>query len=177
MSDGLDLGGEGGRSFQFRNPGDEVTGVIITIDRNLKQTDLTTGAVKTFDNGEPMLMHRVTLQTELRNGIGLKDFDPALQDDDGVRSVYLKGSRKPETKTTTSAVLGAAQVATRAGTILPGGRLSLRFDAEEGPVGKRRKLYSATYAPPPAGYTPPVPAADQGSPWAGAASPTAAPPF
>jgi hypothetical protein len=127
-----------------------------------------------------MLMHRVILQTELRNGVGLKDFDPALQDDDGVRAIYLKGSRKPESKTTTAAVLGAAQVATRAGTILPGGELTLRFDAEEGPVGKRRKLYSAKYAPPPANYTPPAAPAgrSQGDPWAaGAASPTAAPPF
>jgi len=175
MSEGLDLGGEGGRSFQFRNPGDEVTGVIISFEKNLKQTDLTTGQVKTFDNGDAMIMHRVTLQTTLRSGEGLKDFDPALQDDDGIRCVYLKGSRKPESKTTTAAALAAAQIATRAGTIDPGGTLTLRFDAEEGPVGRRRKLYSAKYVAPPANYTPP--AAAQGSPWDASATPTAAPPF
>lgn len=176
---GIDLGGEGGRSFQFRNPGDEVTGDIISIDPELDQTDLTTGQVKKFDDGSPMKMTRVNLQTDFRNGEGLKDYDPAMIDDDGVRSVYLKGSKKPESKSTLAAALGAVRIATRtqAGRMLPGGRLTLRMDGEDGPVGKRRKLYSSKYVVPPADYTPPAPAADQGSPWAGAASPTAAPPF
>lgn len=143
---GLDLGGEGGTSYQFQNYGDTVQGKIISIDANIAQTNMD-GTPKTFDNGDPMLMHRVNLQTDLRKGEGLKDFDPS-EPDDGRRSIYLRGSKKPESQSTMAAVIGAARAATGKASIDPGGHLGLKYTGEEGPVGKRRKLYQATYTAP-----------------------------
>lgn len=138
----FNLGGDTGNSFRFETPGDQITGKIIDLVE-LQQTDLKTGEPKTFENGQPMMMYRVDLQTELR--------DPADQIDTGARSVYLKGSKKAESQSSLAAVLAAVIAATGTANISTGGTLTLQYIGD-GPQRNRGfnppKLYSASYQPP-----------------------------
>ena len=137
-----DLGGEGGNSFRFDTPGDTVTGQVIDMTEQ-QQTDLQTGEPRTFSNGQPMMMYRVDLQTQLR--------DPADPTDDGRRSVYLKGSRAPESQSSLAAVLHAVRQATGRTQLTVGGTLTLTYIGDG--ASKTRgfnppKLYVAEYVPP-----------------------------
>lgn len=142
MTDSFDLGGSG-NSFPFDAIGDTVTGTIIAIEQQ-QQTDMESGLPAVWDNGAPKLMVKVELQTQLR--------DPADPSDDGKRSVYLKGSRKPESMSSMAAVLGAVRAASGATTLQQGGTLTLTF-AGEGVPSRRGysapKHYTATYVPAP----------------------------
>ena len=136
----IDLNAGGSASFSFDTPGDSVTGRVVNLEE-LQQTDLQTGQPKTFDNGQPMMMYRVELQTQQRDDA----------DDDGVRSVYLKGSKKPEAQSSLSAVLAAVKAATGRFNLTVGGTLTLTYIGDG--VAKNRgfnapKLYSAQYVAP-----------------------------
>jgi hypothetical protein len=132
----IDLGG-GGNSFSFESPGDSVTGKVISLEE-VQQTDMQTGQPAFWDNGQPKNMFRVELQTELQND----------EDDDGKRSVYLKGSRKPESKSSLAAVLAAVRASTGSTAITAGGSLTLTYTGD-GQASKRGfnppKQYSAEY--------------------------------
>lgn len=72
----------GGKSFKFDNPGDTVTGTVQAVDvRQVRDFD--TGKPSTWDDGRPQEQIVITLTTGLR--------DPEITDDDGTRSVYVKG--------------------------------------------------------------------------------------
>jgi hypothetical protein len=136
----MDLGGQGGTSFPFDNHGDSVTGKILNMEE-IQQTDLDTGKPAFWDDGKPKMQFRVTLQTELSDDV----------DDDGQRTIYLRGSRKPEAKSTLSAVLAAVKATTGATALDVGGVLTLTYVSDG--VAKQRgynapKQYSATYRPP-----------------------------
>lgn len=140
MSTSFDLGGGGGNSFAFDNIGDTVTGTIVSIEQ-VQQTDMQTGQPATWDDGQPKMMIRVELATELRS-------DPL---DEGKRTVYLKGSRKPESKSSLSAVIGAVQSATSTNNISAGGTLTLTHSGLGEPPRKgysAPKQYKATYVAP-----------------------------
>lgn len=150
----IDLASGGSASFPFQNIGDSVTGKILNLEE-LQQTDLQTGEVKTFTNGQPMMMYRVELQTNLRDG----------EMDDGVRSVYLKGSKKPESQSSLAAVLQAVLTATGRAALTVGGTLTLTYTGDG--VAKGRgfsapKQYSAQYAAPSVSLDPQSAAAPQG---------------
>lgn len=139
MSDSLDLGGEG-NAFPFEEIGDKVTGKIVSLEVQ-QQTDLDTGEVKTWQNGQPMTMVRVELQTRIKDS----------RTDDGVRSVYVRGSKKPESQSSMAAVLGAVKEATGTNQLQVGGTLTLEFIDEEAPKKRGwngRKLYAAVYEAP-----------------------------
>lgn len=136
----IDLAAGGSTSFPFNTPGDSVTGRVVSLEEQ-QQTDLQTGELKTFDNGQPMMMYRVELQTELR----------ADEFDDGVRSVYLRGSRKPESQSSLAAVLHAVQQATGRAALTVGGTLTLTYIGDGQARGRGfnpPKLYTAAYQPP-----------------------------
>ncbi|WP_185711383.1 hypothetical protein [Arachnia propionica] len=158
----IDLASGGSASFPFNNHGDSVTGRVISLEE-LQQTDLQTGEPKTFDNGQPMMMYRVELQTELRDS----DLD------DGVRSVYLRGSRKPESQSSLAAVLQAVLQATGRAALTVGGTLTLTY-VGDGQAKNRGfsapKLYRASYQPPTVNLD-----AQQAAPAAAVAAPAAAP--
>lgn len=140
--DMLNLAGNGGNSFRFDQPGATVTGQILDMSEE-QQTDLQTGEPKTFSNGQPMTMYRVELMTDER--------DPGDQFDDGKRSIYLKGSRASESKSSMAAVLDAVKKATGSTNLAAGGILTLTYVGDG--VAKNRgfnapKLYEASYAPP-----------------------------
>ena len=140
--DMLNLAGNGGNSFRFDQPGATVTGQILDMSEE-QQTDLQTGEPKTFSNGQPMLMYLVELLTDER--------DPGDQFDEGKRSIYLRGSRASESKSSMAAVLDAVKKATGSTNLAAGGILTLTYTGDG--VAKNRgfnapKLYEASYAPP-----------------------------
>jgi hypothetical protein len=137
---GFDIGGQGGSSFPFNNPGDTVTGKLVSMEE-VQQTDLQTGKPATWDDGRPKMMYRVALATTLR----------ADTDDDGERTVYLRGSRKPESQSSLAAVAGAVKAATGGTELEAGATLTLTYVGDGQPSQRgfnAPKLYSATYVAP-----------------------------
>lgn len=139
------LGGEGGNAFPFDNPGDFVQGTVLDL-AEVQQTDLQSGQPAFWDDGKPKMMYRVTLQTELR--------DPANPADDGKRTVYLRGAKKPKDdggKSSLCAVLEAVKATTGSGNLAYGGKLTLQYSGD-GPATNRGfnppKYYQAWYEPP-----------------------------
>ena len=132
------LMGAGGASAKFENPGDSVTGTVVSAEVT-NQTDMVTGAVQTWDNGEPKQQLVVTLQTSQR----------ADGDDDGVRKVYVKGSKKAGSRSLHDAVASAVRASGAKG-LTPGGTLTVKYIGDE-PSATRgfnpRKLYEASFAP------------------------------
>lgn len=129
------LMGGGVASAKFENVGTTITGTIEDLTAS-QQTDFTTGELRTWPNGDPMMQVVVTLATDLR--------DPDVTDDDGLRKVYVKG------KSLTAAVRDAVRRAGAKG-LEPGGTLTVTYTGDG--VAERRginppKLYSATYAKP-----------------------------
>ncbi len=149
----FDLGG-GGNSFAFETIGDSVTGKITSITE-LQQTDMDSGQPAVWENGQPKMMVAVELATTLH--------DPTNPADDGKRTVYLKGSRKPESKSSLAAVLVAVRTASGATTLNVGGTLTLTY-SDDGIPSRRGynapKQYDATYVAPAVDLAP-APAAQQ----------------
>lgn len=142
MSDSLNLGGEGGNAFPFDNIGDSVTGRVTSM-QEVQQTDMNTNEPAFWPDGKKKIMYHVELATSLR--------DPADPADGGGRSVYLRGSVKPETQSSLSAVRGAVKAVTGSYALQVGGTLTLEFVGEEAPAQRGhngRKLYTAKYEAP-----------------------------
>lgn len=78
-----DLLSSGGKSFKFENPGDTITGTIAAAPLVRQTTEFGTGKPQFWDDGSPQEQIVVTLNTALR--------DPSDPQDDGARSVYIKG--------------------------------------------------------------------------------------
>ena len=75
----------GSKSWKPENIGDQIRGTILNIKR-VQQTNFTTGEPLEWDDGSPRMQTVVELQTdETVNG-----------DDDGVRSIWLKGGKNYE---------------------------------------------------------------------------------
>lgn len=144
----MNIGGGGGdgTSFQFDAIGAVVTGLITSM-QTLQQTDLQKREPKTFADGSPMMMYAVTLATELRNSAGLSE---PLANDTGLRVVYLKGSKKPESQSSLAAVLGAVKSVTGGSDLKVGGKLTLQYtgDGEKKLGYTPAKKYAAAYEAP-----------------------------
>lgn len=86
MLDSIDS--QSSKSFKFQNPGDSVSGVIESVTaRQMHVYDSLnqrpTNQPDFFQDGSPKLQVIVTIDTGLT--------DPSVEDDDGRRSVYIKG--------------------------------------------------------------------------------------
>lgn len=138
------LFGGGAKAFPFDNMGDSVTGEIMHMEKR-QQTDLQTGQLAFWDDGNPKMMLVVKLQTDLRDD----------EDDDGERSVYLRGGNptavKGEGTSSLAAVRDAVKKAKSANGIEMGAVLTLTYSGE-GKASNRGfnapKLYTAVYKPP-----------------------------
>lgn len=143
--------GESSPSAKFDAIGTTVGGVITRIGDPMQQTDFSSGKPLTWDDGTPRMQLPVTVQTDLR--------DPSNPLDDGKRTLYVKGEMKK--------AIGAALRAAGAKMAI-GGTLTVTFSGEEPTAGYPKKLYTATYAPPAAGFfeepKQPVAAAHVGQP-------------
>lgn len=111
------LGG-GGKSASFPQVGSSVTGLVASPPETRQQTDMS-GNPLTWDNGDPRWQLVVPLQTEDRD-------DP---DDDGIRNLYVKGSKDPKSQSLHAAV-AAAVVAAGAKGLEIGGRLTVTYVAD-----------------------------------------------
>lgn len=125
--------GGGSKAARFDGVGVTVTGVIEDISAK-QQTDFTTGEPLVWPNGDPRMQVLVRMQTDLHEDA----------DDDGVRTLYVKG------KSLTGAVRDAVRKAGAKGLDV-GGRLTVTYTGD-GPQEKRGinppKLYAADYTPP-----------------------------
>lgn len=132
------LGG-GGKSATFETIGDAITGTVVSSEVK-QQTDISTGTPQTWDNGDPKMQLVVRLQTTLRED----------EDDDGIRAIYVKGSKKAGSQSLHDAVATAVRTL-GAKTLEVGGTLTVTHTGTE-PSKTRgfnaRKLYSATYTAP-----------------------------
>lgn len=145
QTDSFSLGGEGGNSFSFgpqgSQPGASITGTVLDM-KEVQRTNYDTKKPEFWDNGDPKMQYRVTLQTQLR--------DPANPHDDGKRDLYLDGRRKPNdngTKSRLYAVLEAVREATGGQNLQRGGTLTVTWVSGMGFSGDPRN-YEATYVPP-----------------------------
>lgn len=132
--------GTGGNAFPFDNIGDSVTGKILDLEE-VQQTDMETGEPLTWPNGKPKMMFRLTLQTDLRE-------DDA---DDGVRTIYLRGSRKSSSKSSLAAALDAVKRATGSTQMQTGATYTHTYIGDGVPTRRGYnppKLYEAVYVPP-----------------------------
>ncbi|MGZ4610440.1 MAG: hypothetical protein ACXV2H_09310 [Actinomycetes bacterium] len=78
----------GARSAKFPEVGTIVKGTITTPPTLSQQTDFTTGALKTWDDGKPMMQLIVTIATDEKDDV----------EDDGLRSLYVKGAMQAAVK-------------------------------------------------------------------------------
>lgn len=133
-------GGSGKSAFGKDDPiGTYVQGPVISAElRN--QTDIKDGSVLTWDDGSPKQQLVVALQTDKRES----------EDDEGVRNIYVKGSKAPGSKSMHDAVRSAIQAA-GANRLDPGGILAVQFIGTEPSTTRGfsdKKLYQAHYTPP-----------------------------
>jgi diaminopimelate epimerase len=138
------LNGSNAKAFPFDNVGDTVSGVIIEMKKT-QQTDMDTGKPTFWDNGDPKMMLRITLQTDLQTD----------DDDEGVRSVYLRGGNYTAASGKgTSSLVAVKDAVRRSGSaegIQPGGKLTLQYSGNAAKTNKAynpAKLYVANYEAP-----------------------------
>lgn len=82
MGIGSILNTTGGKSFSFSEIGASVTGTVMAADV-VQKRNFDSGELEFWDDGKPIEQVRITLETNLR--------DASDPDDDGARSVYVKG--------------------------------------------------------------------------------------
>lgn len=138
------LMGKGAKAFPFDAIGDRVKGTIVAMQKR-QQTDMQTGDPAFWANGDPKMMLQVSLQTEIQDG----------DDDEGMRSVYLRGGNySPAKGKGTSSLIAVKDAVRKSGSekgIEVGGVLTLEFTGEARSSNKGfnpAKLYTADYAPP-----------------------------
>jgi hypothetical protein len=141
----MDLGGREGRYFTFgpqgTQPGTRIAGKVLGLSE-VQSTEYKTGKPETWDNGDPKMQYRITLQTDLR--------DPANPTDTGVRDVYLDGARKVRDNGTQSklcAVLEAVRAVTGGTALSVGGFLELVWVSGMGFEGDPRNFQARYQAP------------------------------
>ncbi|PJN24035.1 hypothetical protein [Kitasatospora sp. CB02891] len=85
-ADAFLMGGGGAPTAKFPAPGSKVEGFITEPPTVQQQRDPADGKPKFWTDGNPMMQLVVTVQTVLR--------DPAIQEDDGRRRIFVKGQMK-----------------------------------------------------------------------------------
>jgi hypothetical protein len=121
-------------SAKFETAGTTVSGTICRDPEVQQQREIDSGKPKFWDDGNPRKQIVIHLQTAGR--------DPELEDDDGVRAIYVRGN-----------MLRAVREAVRkaGGKLETGGVLTVTYtgDGERKAAGfNPPKLYTASYTPP-----------------------------
>lgn len=135
------FGGGGKSAFGKDDPvGTIITGTIAETPVVQAQTDIKDGTPLTWDNGDVKEQLVVTLQTATRDD----------DDDDGLRKLYVKGSKKAGSKSMHDAIREAVKTSGTKGLAV-GGTLTVQFIGTE-PSSTRgysdRKLFAAKYEAP-----------------------------
>lgn len=130
------LMGSGAPAAKFEQVGTTVTGTVAAEPEARQQTNFRTGLPETWKDGSPRMQILVRLATNLR--------DPQRADDDGERTLFIKG------KYLTDAIRQAVRASGAKG-IHVGGTLTVTYTGD-GPIEpgleKGPKLYAAQYEPP-----------------------------
>lgn len=123
------MSGGGAKAAKFPAVGTTVSGPIIKEPDVVQQTEFGTGKLLFWDDGKPRNQIVVQLQTSQRDDA----------EDDGIRSIYVKG------KSLTGAVREAVKAAGAPGLEV-GGVLAITYIGDgKAERGMPPKLYSATY--------------------------------
>lgn len=129
------LMGGGSPALKFDQIGTVHTGTVVAEPTASQQTDFRTKVPETWPDGSPKMQVLVQVATTLR--------DPEKPEDDGTRTLYIKG------KELTNAIRNAVRQSGANG-IHTGGILTVQYVAD-GPAQagfNPPKLYAATYQPP-----------------------------
>ena len=134
------MGGGGAPTAKFEHPGTTIGGRIVAPPRAHQEREYDPrnpgqGKVKTFPSGDPIYGLTVDVQTQLR--------DASIEDDTGIRRIYVEGKRLKE------AVRNAVREA-GADKLESGGELHVTFTGFGQPAGagiKPPKEYTARYVP------------------------------
>lgn len=128
------LMGSGSAAVKFDQIGASITGTVIAEPEARQQTDFRTKLPETWKDGSPKMQVVVRLSTTLR--------DPEKPDDDGERTLYIKGRELTNT-------IRAAVRASGANGIHTGGVLTVAYvaDGPADPGMNPPKLYQAQYQP------------------------------
>lgn len=132
------FGATRGRGISFPNPGDSVSGTIVAVHPPEQATDPSTQAPAFDRNGKPKMQVRIDLETTQR--------DPEDPDDDGSRTLYVRGWMRG---TIADALKEVGETEPK-----PGGVLTVTFTHQEKPTSPGLsgiKKFSAVYKPPPSG--------------------------
>lgn len=134
---------QGAKAFPFANRGDAVTGIITQLAMR-QQTDIDTGEPQFWRDGKPRMMLVIVLQTELQED----------DNDDGLRSLYLRGGNyTPADGKGTSSLTAVRDAVKAAGAerVAVGARLTVGYTGDGQKSNNKfsaPKLYSAKYEPP-----------------------------
>ena len=137
------LQAQGAKSFPFNAVGDRVSGTIVSAQVR-QQTNLETGVPETWRDGSPKNMLVVTLQTELQED----------DNDDGVRSLFLRGGNYTAADGKGTSSLTAVRDAIKASgskELAVGAKLTVAYTGngvKSNNAFTAPKLYSARYEPP-----------------------------
>lgn len=138
-----DLDGGAG-SWKPEEIGDKISGIIAGVKR-VQQTDFTTGVPLEWSNGDKRMQTVIQLETDLS----------ASDDDDGMRSVWLKGGKSYEAKEgkgkSGEVALAEAAKAAGATSIDEGAKLQVIFTGIAKPTTRgfqSAKLYQMKYTAP-----------------------------
>lgn len=129
------LMGGGYTSAKFETPGTKMSGVIAEQPTIQQQRNFDTGQLEFWEDGNPKYQLVVVLKTDLR--------DPAVQDDDGLRALYVRGNLQ-------KAIRDAVRQSGADG-LETDGYLVVTYTGDGVPSRKgisAPKLYSATYKAP-----------------------------
>ena len=134
--DALDLIlGGGGKGCSFNERGATHEGVVVRSGTRQARVFGST-ALKTWDNGDPVIESYFTMQTAER--------DPEVEHDDGLRTLYADSKGK---KTALRDAFQAAGV--KRGDSIEGGTLKIQYVADEpGQGAQPKKVYRAKFTPP-----------------------------
>ncbi|WP_433368406.1 hypothetical protein ACQPZX_41500 [Actinoplanes sp. CA-142083] len=129
------LMGSGAPGLKFETVGTSYTGTVAAEPTASQQTDFRTKVPETWPDGSPKMQVLVQVSTSLR--------DPQKPEDDGTRTLYIKG------KELTNAIRAAVR-ASGANGIHTGGILTVAYvgDGQAQPGMNAPKLYAAQYQAP-----------------------------
>lgn len=132
------MGGAKVPAASFAEPETAWSGVIVSPpkayqERKYEPGNPGGGALLTYESGDPIMSLYVDIQTKVR--------ESGIEDDDGIRRVYIQGKRMKE------AVRNAVAAAGSKGLEV-GATLGIKFTHREDPMDKRSaKFYDAFYRP------------------------------
>lgn len=145
------LMGGGVPSAKFETIGTVHKGRVISMEMS-QVTDIKTGDLKTWPDGNPQMQAIITLQTE--------EQDPEIEDDDGKRRVFARNNMR-------AAIRDAIKASKLKGQSIVGGVLAVKYvsDGKRAPGQNPPKQYEAKFtAPSPTDIDPGSPEHDERNP-------------